>query len=39
MLTQEYLKQILRYEPETGHWFWKGDKAYNVTKGSRAGHL
>ena len=37
--TQEYLKNILRYEPETGKWFWLVQKSQNTPIGSEAGAL
>jgi len=36
MLTQEYLKTRLRYEPETGHFYWVKSKA-TWRNGSKAG--
>jgi hypothetical protein len=39
MLTYQYLKEILFYEPETGLFFWKIRKAYNIKAGSVAGTL
>jgi hypothetical protein len=35
-LTSEYLKTILRYEPETGYWYWLVSRG-RVMSGQRAG--
>jgi hypothetical protein len=36
-LTQARLKELLRYEPETGHFFWRVAKARRIQIGDRAG--
>lgn len=35
-ITQQYLKQILSYEPSTGEWIWVSCRS-GVTKGQKAG--
>ena len=35
-ITSEYLKTILRYEPETGYWYWLQSRG-RVMAGQRAG--
>jgi len=39
MITQERLKEVLRYEPETGFFFWRVRKANCISIGDRAGSL
>ncbi len=39
MLTQEELKQILDYNPETGIWIWKVVKSRRVKIGEKAGTI
>jgi hypothetical protein len=38
MLKQEYLKDILNYNPNTGRWYWKVNRNRNLI-GEWAGHL
>jgi HNH endonuclease len=38
-LTVARLKSLLRYEPETGDWFWIVDRGAHVFAGDRAGRL
>lgn len=38
-LTQERLKELLDYDPETGIFTWKVDRGSNKIKGSHAGSL
>lgn len=37
MITQDRLKEVLRYEPETGFFFWRVRKANRLSVGDRAG--
>lgn len=37
--TQQYLHNILHYEPETGHFYWKWAKSKRVKAGERAGAM
>lgn len=40
MLTQERLKQLLSYNPETGEWFWINAPLHNTRcNGKRAGNM
>jgi hypothetical protein len=39
MVSQEYLKSILRYEPETGKWFWRSHRNSRVRAGDEAGYI
>lgn len=39
MLAQERLKYLLRYEPETGEWYWVNPLSYNVFEGQSAGTI
>jgi len=38
-LTHEYLVSVLRYEPETGDWFWLKRMQAVIYKGDKAGTL
>jgi len=38
-ITLEYLKNILRYEPNTGNWYWLIDIRNKVQKGDKAGSI
>lgn len=39
MITQEYLKSWLRYEPEIGEFFWVRKPTTNVKIGAKAGSI
>ena len=39
MIEHSYLKEILFYDPLTGHFIWKVDKGSNKIKGKIAGNL
>lgn len=39
MITQERLKELLRYEPETGKFYWKVGGTNQVKIGMQAGHM
>lgn len=38
MLTQELLRQLLDYCPDTGVFVWKVDKGYKIKAGKKAGY-
>ena len=38
-LTQERLQEVLRYEPETGHFYWKVRPSNRTDMGKRAGYV
>ena len=38
-ITLEYLKSILKYEPDTGEWTWLIRKGIHVYKGQKAGFI
>jgi len=37
-VTQKRLKELLRYDPKTGDFFWKIKKAWHIKIGDKAGH-
>src|SRR4029079_9938036 len=39
LLTQEYLKQILSYNPDTGIWVWQKSLALQIKIGQQAGTI
>lgn len=39
MITQEYLKSVLNYDPQTGIWTWAITKSRRMPKGKRAGTI
>jgi hypothetical protein len=39
LITLEKLKEILFYDPNTGHWFWLDDRHHKIVIGTKAGHL
>lgn len=38
-LTQQRLQEVLRYEPETGHFYWKVRPSNRTDMGKRAGYV
>jgi hypothetical protein len=38
-ITQSRLKELLRYEPETGNFYWRVSKTNSVKSGDIAGHF